>query len=174
MKRRGKSYPLAPMSRTIAWISLLLGVLPVVLAVWLSATAGRHGGPVWLGPAIGGFVAAVLVGIALAGRPSRFELTTEGLAIVWPVRRRRVSPQEIVSARAITTADLGRAWRAFGAGGFLGGFGLFRSSQIGWFDLYTSGADHLVLIERRNKRPLVISPDRPRELVDDLQSLIDA
>ena len=72
----------------------------------------------------------------------------------------------MVSARVASRRELGWVIRLWGAGGFLGGFGLFRCKRLGNLDVYASRFDGLVLIRRRNRRPLLITPERPEALVE--------
>ena len=154
-------FALAPMSRAIrvlTWIVLAIPALFFALSLGVAAPL-----------AIPGFlVAALCVGVWLAARPSAFELDARELGISFPIWRRRIPRAAISSARLLAAADaretLGFALRV-GVGGLWGGFGWLWSTRSGWIEMYLSRTDGLVWIERREGMPLLITPERPAELV---------
>ncbi len=158
---RMERFPLAPMSRAIrvlTWIVLAIPVLFLGLSLELGAPL--------LIPGL--FVAALYVLVWLAARPSAFELDSGELRICFPVWRRSVARADLASARVLSgpaaRETLGFAMRV-GVGGLWGGFGWLWSTRKGWIEMYLSRTDGLVWIERRGEMPLLITPERPAELV---------
>lgn len=119
---------------------------------------------------IGILLGTLYSAVWLFWRPRRFEISPEGdLEIVFPGRRRRIASAELAGCRLITSTEFrqefGDAMRV-GVGGLWGGFGLLWTSKGGSVDFYVSRTDGLVLVERRTSRPILITPDNPRGMVD--------
>jgi len=164
------SFRLAPMSPLVAVLTVGLLALPVVFVVGgLSAPGSVRFVPFGLA----GLVALLYLGVWLYARPRAFEVDGRGLAIVWPARRRLIPRSEIAGARVLVRercrAELGWGGR-IGVGGLGGGFGWAWTSKRGLVDLYVSRTDGLVLVERRAGRPLLLTPERPDELVRALRA----
>lgn len=145
---------------TVFWVITLvvLGLLPLFVILSLG------GAPLWPGVAI---LALICAGTWLSMRPTSFVVGRDGLEIVWPARRWHVARSEITSARVVGTRDLrpllGMAVRV-GVGGLWGTFGLLWSRKAGWVSCYVSRVDELVWLERRDARPLLLSPEHPHEV----------
>jgi Bacterial PH domain len=160
------SFRLARMDFMIRLLTLALLVLP----------------PMFLGIALLGnrllliptaFLVAIYVWIALWFRPMRFIVQPRTLQIVWPLRQREISRDDIAAVRLLDKHQLerevGRSMRV-GAGGLGGGFGWLWTQKRGVVRMYISRTDGLVWIERRNDRPWLITPERPDSFVRALSS----
>ena len=152
------------MSPLILWLTLALLLVPVVfLALGLGAR-----GPHALLAVPGVVLLALYLGVWLHARPSRFEVSSEGLRLVFPIRSRLIPRADIASAVAIDAGlfrqQFGWAVR-IGVGGLWGGFGWLWTSRRGLVDFYISRTDGLVVVERRAGRPLLITPLTPAEFV---------
>jgi hypothetical protein len=151
------------MSALIWALTVPLLALPVVFAVIASWTSGGVSRLFWV---IAGLLAVSYAVVWLYARPTRFEVSPDGLAIVWPARRRRVERRDISGARVLASSqfqpELGWAARV-GVGGLWGGFGWAWTSRRGLLDLYVSRTDGCVLVERRSGRALLLTPERPEE-----------
>ena len=156
-------FPLAPMSRAIRWLTGALLTIPVGFL-----------GVAWLAPQLSilGVAAAFMVALYAAiwvwWRPSSFEVSSDGLCIRFPGTTRLVPAPRIASVRAITAAEFkaeaGLAMR-IGVGGLWGGFGWLWTQRRGLVEFYVSRLDGLVWIERREGRPLLVTPSDPSGLV---------
>jgi hypothetical protein len=129
---------------------------------------------------VGVFLGGILplVGPAILGavwfffRPCRFELSGEGLRIVWHYTSTLIPFRQVVSwemvSRDQVQARYGLGMR-FGAGGFGGAFGqLICTKQT--FTMYISRMDELVLIHLNGKNPLLISPHVPKVFIQELET----
>jgi hypothetical protein len=118
-------------------------------------------------------LALLLAGVWLTMRPTCFELSREGLEIVWPLRRERFPLAAFTGVERLSRAELGaRYGRGFryGAGGFGGGFGqLITPKQR--FRMYISRLDEHVLLHVRTGLPLLISPNDAPAFVQCLEEL---
>jgi hypothetical protein len=163
------TFTLAPMSPLIRRLTVALIAIPVVFIL----LPLFYGGSTFLS----GF------GLALAGlfgaiwiwwRPKRFDVSPDGVHIIFPGRRRVVALQEVEGCRTTTKEDFrqefGHAIR-IGAGGLWGGFGWLWTSRRGLIDFYVSRADGLVLLERRGARTILITPENPQGMVEAVRAL---
>lgn len=153
-------YPMAPMSSQIKWMTALILLIPVVFLAVAQASQDPLSS-LFDVCAMGILVLYSLVWLLM--RPTGFRLEADGLVITWPLRQRRISRREILQADLLDRGDLrartGRAMRV-GVAGLWGVFGWLSTSERGRVDLYISGFDDLVWIDRKNGRPLVITPQR--------------
>ncbi len=106
-------------------------------------------------------------------RPGSFLVSAQGLEVIFPLRRRFTAASDITGCRLVSREEFkshfGRAARV-GAGGLWGGFGLLWTQHQGWVEFYVSRCDDFLLIERQNQKPLLISPERPEEMLAALES----
>ena len=163
-------FALAPMSPLILWLTVALIAIPVTFILYPL---------VFQGPSFLTFPGLLLSGLYAAvwifWRPTRFEFSPNGnLDIVFPGRKREIAASELVGCRLITNKqfrqEFGHALRV-GVGGLWGGFGLLWTSKGGSVDFYVSRTDGLVLIERRSSRPILITPENPRGMVEAMDRL---
>jgi hypothetical protein len=153
------AFALAPMSALIRWLTVALWLLPAAFGL-----AGLAASRVLLVPAL--LLPVLYTGVWLFARPRQFEARAGALDMVFPAWRR--SATGVTGARLMTERELretfGWAMR-IGVGGLWGAFGWLWTSRGGLVELYTSRADGLVLVERRGKPPLLVTPDDPEGLV---------
>jgi len=158
-------FPLAKMSPLIAILTAVILPLPI----WFFWGAARSGFDVmsWTG----WFVVALWVWLYTRWRPTGFDLDGEGLTVAFPLGSKRTSWADIEGAaptdRKALQARFGKLLRV-GAGGLWGGFGWLWSGG-GWVEFYISRMDGYVLIERRGKLPLLITPRDPEGFLRALQ-----
>ena len=125
----------------------------------------------FLGPAL--LVTAIYAWVWLRFRPSMFIVRPEGIEVAWPLKRRRIPRDDITGIRIMERAELRRelGWGArVGAGGLWGGFGWLWTSRRGIVQMYISGTDQFVWIERKNGRPWLITPEQPLAFVAAISS----
>ncbi|MBI3031347.1 MAG: hypothetical protein HYY64_17750 [Candidatus Rokubacteria bacterium] len=164
-----RSFPLAPMSFLIVVLTILVLAVPVVFLL-----AGAWAGTT---PLVGiGLLLAAGCGLVwLYARPNRFEVSSQGLVIVWPLRRQLIPARDIACVRPIEPWELRQevGWGVrIGVGGLWGQFGWLWTARKGSLVTYVSRTDGLVLVERRSRRPLLITPAHRDDFVRALQSSI--
>jgi hypothetical protein len=148
---------------------LVLGLTVALLAIPALFVGIGLAGATPAGPALGALgllLAALYAGVWLFWRPTAFELGPRSLGVVFPLRRREISRDDIVGAtlleRRALCARYGLSLRV-GVGGLWGGFGWLWTRRRGLVGMYVSRADGVVLVERRRGRDLLITPERPAE-----------
>ncbi len=109
--------------------------------------------------------AAVYEGVCLFLRPDHFRILPDGLRIGWAFRHRLLGRQQIQGVRMVSAAESGRLGVPHNLG-VLGFFGRTRSERLGPVEAYITEKEAMVLIERRNDRPLLITPERPGVFVE--------
>jgi len=150
------------MDRFISALTWALLALPLVFVLAAART--------WQPPLalVAGLLALLYLGVYLYMRPTRFEITPRDLILRWPIRQETIARSEVVAANVLSSAEararLGLAMRV-GVGGLWGGFGLLVTRRAGTVRMYLSRTQPLVLVEFRNRRPLLISPIEPDEFV---------
>jgi hypothetical protein len=159
-------FRLAPMSRLILILTLGLLALPCVFLV--SAVFGRS---LHVVPAL--FVVAIYAWVWLRFRPTLFVVRPDMLEVVWPLKRRQISREDISDVRLINRRELKReaGWcMRVGAGGLWGGFGWLWTRRRGIVQMYISRTDGFVWIERVSGRPWLITPEQPEAFIRALSS----
>lgn len=162
-------FRLAPMSGLILGMTCALFLVPIgfLTAPLLDPRLSP------LAP-VGGAVALGYAFTWLYMRPTAFEVTREGLDIVWPLRRRHIPRADILGAAEVLPCDLRAEFGTLlrvGVGGLWGGFGLAWSSRGKHLGLYVSRhADGFVLVGCGRSRSLLVTPERPHAFVAELRS----
>lgn len=155
------------MSGLILGLTVILLAIPVVF-IALSLLVPWPGGAESLLGIIGVLLVVLYAAVWLLWRPTAFEIDPRHLALVFPLRRREIPRDDVVATTALELGVFrqryGSALRV-GVGGLWGGFGWPWTSRRGFVEMYVSRTDGIVLIERRTGRDLLITPERPGELV---------
>jgi len=166
-------FALAPMSTDIRVMTVIVLVLPALFAV------GAVASPPPTSAILAGTLGCMLLVYAsvwFLWRPSRFEVSADGLTIVWPLRSRRVDACTLAGVARVSRADFRRefGWGVrIGAGGLWGGFG-WLYTRAGLVGLWISRTDDLVLVRVRGGRPLLLTPERPDRFVATLAARVPA
>jgi hypothetical protein len=158
------------MSPFIRWLTVALMSIPVL---FLLSPLFLQGQPMWSG--VGLVLAGLYGAIWIWWRPTRFDLSPGGVHIIFPGRRRTIALREVARCRPVTREDFRGEFGLpirIGAGGLWGGFGWLWTSKRGLVDFYISRTDGLVLLERRSARPILITPENPRGMVEATRTIL--
>jgi hypothetical protein len=159
-----QTFRIAPMSKLIRVLTIILLAIPVGLAIWAAVVVHVLLVPLAL-------IVAIYAWIWLRFRPGAFIIHPDLVEIEWPLKRRTIARSGIVSCRVMDGQDLRReiGWGIrVGAGGLWGGFGWLWTPRRGIVQMYVSRIDDLVWIERGSERPWLITPERPEEFVREI------
>lgn len=88
----------------------------------------------------------------------------------------RFGPDVIIPRDSIVEVKRVRlrfVWRTFGIGGLFGSWGWFRVSPLGTFLGYMTRRDNLVVLIRKAKAPVVLTPRDPDMFIDVVQATFD-
>lgn len=108
----------------------------------------------------------------LYARPECFEVSPEGLKVVWPGRTRKLPRGAFAELEVLSAITMGRCTRVFGVGGLFGSFGRHRSEYLGNLDLYITRTDRMVLLRLKNRRSIVLSPAEPDAFLAAMRELL--
>jgi hypothetical protein len=81
----------------------------------------------------------------------------------------RIPLNAITAARPLPAAVMAHAMRVYGTGGLFGWTGNYRLRDLGSVSMHATSLDRLILIERRRRRPIVISPAEPAAFLTGLR-----
>jgi hypothetical protein len=168
-----KTFRLAPMTTDLRLMTVAVLLAPVFMAVIIPAKSG----PARLVMlSLISFCVVLYLTVWCWWRPSRFEVSPQGLTIVWPLRSRTIAAHALREVSLVSREDFRREYkymRRFGAGGLWGGFGLLVTAK-GTLAMYISRTDAFVLIHRQGERPLLITPEQPDSFIQELRALVPA
>lgn len=161
--------------RVVAWNLLVVGLLALLVGAVLALLSPPPA-------ALLGFW-AIMAGIGLVYllawafyRPRRFQVARSGLRVVFPCRSRVVPRADIVGVELVAGEDVWSAKSPLtartGSTGLLGVYGICQSKQLGLIEIYATRLDGLVLIRRREGRPLLLTPEHPGEFVETVRTLL--
>jgi len=156
-----RSFRLAQMSPLILTLTVVMLALPVALALGAILFNRLINFPVL-------FFVVIYGWIWTRFRPTRFVVHQRALEVIWPLKRREISRENITSVRLINRQELTReiGWgMRVGAGGLWGGFGWLWTGQRGIVQMYISRTDQFIWIERAGDRPWLITPEQPEDFV---------
>ncbi len=99
--------------------------------------------------------------VLLYDRTKRIEITPEYMRFVRPLNTWALELGAIKGVRMTTWGEMGRPRRLLGTLGLFGYYGLFRSRQRKWYRVMATRPDGMVMVTRRQRPPLVFTPDDP-------------
>ncbi len=155
-------FQLATMSSGIAVLTWIFCIMAIVLPLVVFLTAPQA----WIAVLLLVIFWLTFRLVWSFYRPKYFEIREDRLLIIWAWRMMDIPLGEITEVTAMSKSDLGCVVRTWGAGGLWGGFGRFWSRKIGHMIMYASRVDKLVCIRRRDKKPILISPDDCEKFID--------
>lgn len=148
-----KKRTVATVAGLLAFLILILLLRQIVPVITLVAF------PVILAPAI-----------AYASTPLGYTLDEHLLTIdrktLWSLR---IPLAEITACHPLTRASLQGAVRVYGTGGLFGWAGRHKTAELGTFSMHATNLDRLILVRRRHRKPVVISPLDPAAFLTGLQ-----
>jgi hypothetical protein len=77
--------------------------------------------------------------------------------------------KEIELVRTVSKGEMGLPIRTFGNGGLFGFFGYYFSDRLGKMKWYATRTDNYVLVQLKNGKKLIITPDHPAAFVQQSQ-----
>lgn len=81
----------------------------------------------------------------------------------------RIPLQTITAVHPVPAATMAHAIRVYGTGGLFGWTGRYQVRGLGTVAMHATSLNRLVMIERRRRRPILISPDEPSTFLSDLR-----
>jgi hypothetical protein len=97
--------------------------------------------------------------ICLLLKPLNYEITGNELIIRRLIKSVHIDRSDIESLELLDKSKLRGTVRTFGVGGLFGWYGKFANSQLGDMTWYVTRRDKIVLINIKDGKKILISPD---------------
>lgn len=168
-------FELAPMTLDLRLLTYFCWLLPAAFVYSLLALPASMPPVIRTAQlAVTAFLLLIYASVYFLFRPLYFEVTADGLGIIWPLRARAIPKSQIRAVRTMEAkafrAEYGYGMRV-GAGGLWGGFGLLKTSKQ-TFSMWISRTDAFVLIDLDGDRPLLLTPKDPALFTAAIERLI--
>ncbi|MFN0190250.1 MAG: PH domain-containing protein [Bacteroidia bacterium] len=98
-------------------------------------------------------------------RPLKYSIENGNIRISRMLGDKIIYKDEIKAIRIPSEHDIAWPIRTFGNGGLFGYTGRYYTKHIGSMIWYCSRKNNFILIERKNKIPIVISPDKYKDFL---------
>lgn len=99
-------------------------------------------------------------------RPVKYKIENNSIVICRLIGNKIISKDEIKTVRIPEPKELDWPIRIFGNGGIFGYTGRFYTKHMGPMIWYCSRRNNYIIIERKNKIPIVISPDEQKAFLN--------
>ena len=101
-------------------------------------------------------------------RPNNYSVSADKLLIHRIINNVEINRNNIQSVQEIDVSKVKNSLRTFGVGGFFGSFGKFWNSTLGNMTWYVTRKNNFVLVETRDHKKIILTPDKPKEFVASL------
>jgi hypothetical protein len=146
-------FRLARMSSGVRVMTFALLLLPVICLSTERSTGFR----------VACLVVAAYASVWLLFRPRWFVVGADGVRVEWPLRAQVIPFRELETVCVLPAAGYPRGMRV-GSGGLWGTFGWIVGGQE-TVELYASRRTGLVVLRRKRRLPLLITPEDPERFV---------
>ncbi len=113
------------------------------------------------------FISLVIVYLL---RPNNYSVSSDKLLIHRMIKDVEIDRNNIQSVQEIDESQVKDSIRTFGAGGFFGSFGTFWNSKLGKMTWYVTRKNNFVLVETKDQKKIILTPDKPVEFVASLSN----
>ncbi|MES2622072.1 MAG: PH domain-containing protein, partial [Bacteroidota bacterium] len=138
-------------------------VVMALIGVSVASITNNHGFSYF---SIGLIVFMALALVVTYGFHPRFYVVNNGTVQVKSLFRSFTYPKgDISSCDRVDDATMKYSIRTFGVGGFFGYFGKFYNSKIGSMIWFATQRKNWVLMQTRNGKNIIITPDEPDALI---------
>lgn len=108
--------------------------------------------------------------ICLYLKPLRYEIREDEIIIRRLIKSVRIRRSDIESLKLLDKSAIKGTVRTFGVGGLFGWYGKFANSQLGDMTWYVTRRDKIVLINKKDGKKILISPDEAENFVEALKA----
>lgn len=106
-----------------------------------------------------------IFGIPYILRPNNYSVSPDKLLIHRVFKDVEINRNNIQSVQEIDESQVKNSLRTFGVGGFFGSFGRFWNSKLGKMTWYVTRKNNFVLVETKDQKKIILTPDMPEEFV---------
>ncbi len=147
---------------TTAIIAIILDVI-LLIAFFLTPDNERNTA---MSLAILPIIAFIIVYLL---RPNNYSVSADKLLINRMLGNVEIERNNIQSVQEIEESQVKNSLRTFGVGGFFGSFGKFWNATLGNMTWYVTRKNNFVLVETKDKKKIILTPDKPKEFVASFQ-----
>ena len=102
-------------------------------------------------------------------RPNNYSISSDKLLIHRMINNVEINRNNIQSVQEIDESQVKNSLRTFGVGGFFGNFGTFWNGKLGKMTWYVTRKNNFVLVETKDQKKIILTPDKPEEFVASFQ-----
>lgn len=102
-------------------------------------------------------------------RPNNYSVSADKLLIHRMINNIEIDRNNIQSVQEIDESKVKNSLRTFGVGSFFGSFGKFWNATLGNMTWYVTRKNNFVLVETKDQRKIILTPDKPEEFVESFQ-----
>lgn len=102
-------------------------------------------------------------------RPKNYSVSADKLLIHRLINTVEIDRTNIQFVQEIDASKVKNSLRTFGVGGFFGSFGKFWNAGLGSMTWYVTRKNNFVLVETKDKKKIILTPDKPEEFVASFQ-----
>lgn len=111
------------------------------------------------------FLPIILSIVVYLLRPNNYSVSSDKLLIHRMIKDVEIDRNNIQSVQEIDESEVKNSLRTFGVGGFFGSFGKFWNSKLGNMTWYVTRRNNFVLVETKDQKKIILTPDKPAEFV---------
>lgn len=100
-----------------------------------------------------------IVFISYLYAPTSYTLEADNLIINRSASNKIIKLSNIINVREVSKDEMKGSIRTFGNGGLWGYYGKYHNTKLGNITLYTTQWKNYILIETKEKRKIIITPD---------------
>ena len=108
------------------------------------------------------FISAIVVYFF---RPNNYSVSPDKLLIHRIINNVEIERNNIQSVQEIDESQVKNSLRTFGVGGFFGNFGTFWNGKLGKMTWYVTRKNNFVLVETKDQKKIILTPDEPEQFV---------
>lgn len=123
-------------------------------------------------PLILAFIVTATYVFSFLFHPSSYSVNRTELIISRPAKGVKIRVGDIKNVERLTRKDLAWSVRIFGVGGLFGYYGKFSNKTIGPMTWYATRRNSYVLIQLKNNKKIIITPDEPEEFIKELSAVL--
>ncbi len=159
------------LSRNITLAVACLGAIILIAGLFAYVKSGKEI-MVLFGALLGPFIIGVLIIAMYLLMPRSVQTGSTGITIL-----RKISPvvipfADLKSIRMAETEEMKGVIRTFGNGGLFGYTGLYYNKKLGSMTWYCTQRKNYIIIDKKDNKRIVITPDQPEEFIRDIRQFI--
>lgn len=155
---------------TVPYLLILIALVPLILGIFKHQELEKSPA-ILIAFATGPAIVITLNIYMFLYRTLSINIDTDNIIINRKLKPVTISLSGIKSIREISDSEMKNTIRTFGNGGLWGYTGWFYNRNLGKMLWYCTQRKNYILIEKTDNKKIVISPDKPDELIQFIRLL---